>query len=288
MNPKISIVVPVSLKGPIHHNLITWIQDPHLRGHELLLILDEGEDSGGSFENHPLVDQVMALRIKEVQLHRIRAGNPGGPRNLGLSLATGDWVFFWDADDAPSINSALSLIDQAHSTPADLAIGLAQRDTLEGIRIMTNSWAGIVRWPGIWRFAFRRSLATQIEFKHWKWCEDQDFLVKAMIRAQNIFRGDQIIYSYNQQSINSLTSKKSNSIYLLDFCQSLEETTKGSSGGLILLLFYVKTRLALIPYVGALSAISKIVGFVARHPTYLVPKLPRTLRLSSFGMDSHD
>jgi glycosyltransferase involved in cell wall biosynthesis len=73
---------------------------------------DDGPEKVRAFDDH---------RIRFVESPRL---GPGAARNFGLSLATGEWILFLDADDllgSGYLNSRISLLERCPS--ADLLVG---------------------------------------------------------------------------------------------------------------------------------------------------------------------
>ena len=91
--------------------------DPPLRRIELIAVDDGSTDGSGR-----ILDEYAASRAMTV-IHDPRSGGAGRPRNLGLDLATGTYVFFLDADDYLGDEALERLVDMAERNRSDIVIG---------------------------------------------------------------------------------------------------------------------------------------------------------------------
>ena len=90
--PVVSVVVPCHNAVAYLHESLTSVLGQSAVDLEVVLVDDGSTDDPGAV--------VRALGDGRVRLHAIPAsGGPSRPRNLGLELARGDFVFFFDADD---------------------------------------------------------------------------------------------------------------------------------------------------------------------------------------------
>ncbi len=87
----LSVIVPLFDKAPFVEAAIRSVLD-NGRGVQEVLVIDDG-----SRDNGP--DIVMAIGDPRIKLVRKRNGGVSSARNVGLGLATGDWIAFLDADD---------------------------------------------------------------------------------------------------------------------------------------------------------------------------------------------
>lgn len=114
--PRVSIITPLHDKGPYVLETIRSVQAQSFGDWEMIVVengsSDDGPEKVRAFEDH---------RIRLVESPRV---GPGAARNFGLSLATGEWILFLDADDllgSGYLNSRLSLSEKSPS--ADLLVG---------------------------------------------------------------------------------------------------------------------------------------------------------------------
>ena len=95
MMEKITIIIPLF---DIHRNiknLTSFINDNLIAECEKIIIHDLA-DKQDSSELRKAVKSVSEIRVIDAW-----CDSPGYARNVGLELATKDWIVFWDADDSP-------------------------------------------------------------------------------------------------------------------------------------------------------------------------------------------
>lgn len=91
--PRISVVIPLYNKGPHILRTLASVQAQTLAPDEIIVV-DDGSTDGG-------YEAVQGLDIAGLQLHRRSKPGPAGSaaRNLGATVATGEWIALLDADD---------------------------------------------------------------------------------------------------------------------------------------------------------------------------------------------
>ncbi|MEM9265060.1 MAG: glycosyltransferase family 2 protein [Cyanobacteria bacterium P01_F01_bin.13] len=89
--PCVSIIVPLYNKAPFVRRTVESILTQTITDLEVVVVDDGSTDGGGA-----IVDGIDDARVRLV--HQKNQG-PGAARNHGLTLATGDYVAFLDADD---------------------------------------------------------------------------------------------------------------------------------------------------------------------------------------------
>lgn len=112
-NTKISIIVPVyKAEKTIHRCINSIIQQTHTN-FELIIIDDGSPDKSGKIcDNY-------AQKDKRIQVIHKKNGGVSSARNIGLNLATGDFITFIDSDDFILNHFLEHLTD----VKADLVIG---------------------------------------------------------------------------------------------------------------------------------------------------------------------
>ncbi|WP_051712449.1 glycosyltransferase family A protein [Spirillospora albida] len=84
-----------------------------------VIAVDDGSTDGSAAE----LDRLAAAHPNLTVVHQPNSGGPGGPRNVGLDRARGEYVFFLDADDhlAPRALERMCAMADEHGT--DVVIG---------------------------------------------------------------------------------------------------------------------------------------------------------------------
>lgn len=142
-------------------------------------------------------------------------------RNTGLHYATGDLVYFLDADDWIEANAIEVLVNEHIRSSADivgcdwfLSFGQNERkmtqpnitNPLSGIQAILN---GSMRW-NLWLFLVRRSLYedNKIRFIPGRnMGEDLAVMVKLFVEAKKVVHIPSALYHYGQTNENSLTKQ---------------------------------------------------------------------------------
>ena len=141
-NPDISVIMPI-------YNAMPYLKDAvesvlRQEGVRLELIcVDDGSTDGGaellfSYLEHP------NLRI----VLQDNSGSPSAPRNRGLDIATGEFVYFLDADDMLYENALSKMLSEARKTGNDHVLGkikgIGGRNAMPQIFRKTDSNAGLL------------------------------------------------------------------------------------------------------------------------------------------------
>ena len=114
MNKKVSVIVPVYKA----ENFLARCVDSILaQGIELELLL---VDDGSPDRSGEICDEYAAKDDRIKVIHQKNAG-ASAARNAGLEQATGDWIFFCDADDELLQNSLAQMLQEG--SDADLILG---------------------------------------------------------------------------------------------------------------------------------------------------------------------
>ena len=227
-SPLVTVIVPVKNMSGRMNNMSTWLQQAEDFSFEIIFVNDNSTDS--TFAE--LVDLKKQFGSLSIQVVSGEFLGPGGARNAGLSLAQGQWVVFWDSDDAPYPAAFIDMIKSATSRDLDYAVGSwiespnteNKRSTL---RAATHgvTLRKLIEYPGIWRWAFKRSAIGNIRFPSVLLGEDLVFLSKLQIRFSRVYRHREPVYAYSTGNDWQLTSEKSirkNSEGLLQYLKSID------------------------------------------------------------------
>lgn len=116
---RVSVIVAIYNGMPYLPALLESLaaQDIGAEHRELLLI-----DDGSTDETPSVLDEFAARVPGVVVIHQANSGWPGAPRNRGLELARGRYVFFADADDYLRLDSLRRLADYADRHQSDVVI----------------------------------------------------------------------------------------------------------------------------------------------------------------------
>lgn len=118
--PKVSVIVPVYNPGANISDCISSLLDQSLpaTGYEVIFVDD------GSTDATPARLDALAAEHEHVRVEHIpNSGWPGTPRNVGLDLARGEYVYFVDNDDWLGPEALERLYAMATADAADIVVG---------------------------------------------------------------------------------------------------------------------------------------------------------------------
>jgi hypothetical protein len=207
--PLLSIVVPLGPGMDRVLNIESWLNSAIEVGIEVIIV----HDSTNHVELSAFQTFVAQNQLKNFIYIQVSFGNPGESRNAGMALASGKWISFWDSDDTPLVKTFIEMVRLADSINADTSVGgfQVQKSTTTKISQFlplgrgNDLLAEFAAFPGIWRFAFRRSRILNTRFNAFRMGEDQAFLIEALDRTQDIYVYEKIVYQYSSESDNQLT-----------------------------------------------------------------------------------
>lgn len=115
----VSVIIPVYNAGRYLAELLDSLaaQDIGLARFEVIAI-DDGSTDGSGDVLDAYVQRMKNLRV----VHQENSGWPGIPRNLGMSLSNGRYVFFADADDRMGPKALSRMVDFADQHGSDVVV----------------------------------------------------------------------------------------------------------------------------------------------------------------------
>lgn len=120
MTLKVTVVIPVFDPGSNIDRCIESLLAQSLPEQELeAIFVDDGSTDGTAAR---LDDLAAAHRHLHV-IHQANSGWPGQPRNVGITAAQGEYIFFLDHDDALGAEALERLYVMAKRNDADIVIG---------------------------------------------------------------------------------------------------------------------------------------------------------------------
>lgn len=193
----LSVIVPVFNAGEYLQPCIQSLLDLPIE--KEIIIVDDGSDDGC----------VANLNVKSDKLRILSQTNQGvsAARNAGLEVATGDWIWFVDADDQ---------IQQPFFTGGE-----------QFIRAMTNLFVLPFVWEengvanrfdaqdgeipyNLWRCWFRRKTIESQKLRFTigrKYAEDQEFILEYLLHVDNrTLALDGPVYHYTMRSTGTMLS----------------------------------------------------------------------------------
>ncbi|MFN8108079.1 MAG: glycosyltransferase [Nocardioidaceae bacterium] len=234
MSATISVIVPVYNAGSHLHHCLESIQGQTHAALEIIVV-----DDGSTDDSSEIIE---SFTIHDPRFTAVRQDNAGvsSARNAGLTLATGDYVSFVDADDwlePTAYEQMLGAINhdgvdfatcgysvddlassRAHPIPDEF---LDRRDTKAGLDLLLGTPNRFV-----YTRIFRRELVRSTRFREdLHWGEDTIFVLEVIKRAQATACVAQPLYHYVQSEGSATRSafnpKRLTGLTMTDVLQEL-------------------------------------------------------------------
>ncbi|WP_282798124.1 glycosyltransferase family A protein [Streptomyces sp. CC224B] len=161
--------------------------------HVEVVAVDDGSTDGSG----ALLDTWAERYPRNIRVvHQENSGAPGGPRNRGIDLATGTFLFFADPDDHLGEDALRRMVEVAERNDSDVVLGRV-RGVGRGVPV--EPYAANVERGDVWSVKgvhtltphklFRRSLVTEhgLRFAEGaRLAEEQPFILPAYLKARCI------------------------------------------------------------------------------------------------------
>ena len=190
---KVSVIVPVFNPGGNIDECIESLIGQSLPSDEYeLIFVDDGSTDGTPARLDALAASCPNVRVEHIPA----SGWPGRPRNVGLSMARGEFVLFVDNDDWIGPEALERLWSRAVADDADVVVGkVVGRGKFVPRRLFERSRSGVgLEWPPLLSLLtphklFRRSLLEShgIRFPEGRRrLEDHVFTMHAYFHARGV------------------------------------------------------------------------------------------------------
>jgi glycosyltransferase involved in cell wall biosynthesis len=235
MQIDISIIIPVYNALPYFNKCLERLLAQTYDHDKIeVLLIDDGSTDGS--EN--VCDEYAVKYPMFKVVHQENSGTPSIPRNIGLDLAKGEYIFFHDADDYMGIEAVARMLEYAHEWDSDILIpkyGKTTRFDYNRSWEKSNSPKINLGKSTIWRVGgpmklFRRSFIEDNSLRfHQCYIEDALFVYEAYFLAETISVATDYDYYFaiyredgNQISTQSASVFFSRE-YILDFVKLMSE-----------------------------------------------------------------
>ena len=258
--PLLTAVMPVTrMAGKLSH-LEPLLDQCVSLGIEVVIIHDE-QDSKTGDELREILTQVDSKLITLITktLH-----SPGKARNLGIAIAQGDWICFWDSDDKPIPEDFLEMVHQAMNSNHEVALGKFRLIGEVVRKIYGNSETEIGRMPGIWRFAFKKEFLKGETFPDYRMGEDQVFLARILVRTQKLFRYQSVVYEYSNINLGQLTQNRIAILELRFAIQDMLKIVSCSQGSVGIAPIFLSRQIITLLKEGTLGIKLETFGFIIK------------------------
>lgn len=158
-----------------------------------VVVVDDGSTDGTAAILEEYAHKHENIRV----IHQENSGSPGGPRNIGIDMTSGTFVFFLDADDELTRNALRDLVQVAEAEGSDVVLGKGEgingrvvpgpvfRETILDADLIEDN---VYRTLSPWKL-FRRDLIERKQLRFHETLrigEDQPFVASALLNARKI------------------------------------------------------------------------------------------------------
>lgn len=217
LNPLVSIIVPIYNVEKYLLQCIESIINQDHKNIEIILIDDGSPDQSGQ-----IIDK-FALSDPRIKALHINNGGVSAARNLGLSIASGTYIVFVDADDYLSVDYISYMLNISYKTNCDFVMsencfkvpGDNQQIKNDNINILSSVEAiSLLLYPGkvdvgCWNKMYKKNflLANNIIFpENFYMGEGLNFIIMAAQYSNNIGVGKKKVYHYRKDNVTSATT----------------------------------------------------------------------------------
>ena len=218
LKPTVSVIIPMYNVSEYVDDCFSNLASQVLTNYEVILIDDKSVDD--TIEKVLLA--IECFERKDVEFTLITQEINMGvacARNIGLERASGEYVYFYDADDRLEPDTLSALYSEAKQQDADIVgcewfISFAQnerhikqRDVQRGVDLFRGFASGIIRW-NLWLFMVRRSLYEQNGIKFlpgMNMGEDMMVMMKLALISNRVSIVHKPLYHYSQTNTGAQT-----------------------------------------------------------------------------------
>ena len=234
---KISVIVPVYNSEEFIERCIKSIINQTLKDIEIILIND-----GSTDKSQEIIERYKNEYPNIIKAKKIKNSGAANARNVGLTLAEGEYIGFLDSDDYIDEKMYEKMYNKACKESADIVVSAYFVENKKNIRayqlghmeqygksIKENPDIFVYGVPYLWNKIFRRKIIEEkIKFSNnIKIFEDLEIVYKAYIKANKISKVDEPLYYYVKENPESLTAKFSEKFFdifsaikgLKEFCK---------------------------------------------------------------------
>lgn len=201
----VSIIVPVYNAGNNLYKLNESLVAQTYKNIEIIYVNDGSSDNS--------LDILQSFLQNDNRIRVIDQVNMGGSaaRNTGLNAATGDFLYFCDADDYIELDTIEKLYAAANLNQADIVICNYRDVSPSGEIVRENKKASIFEGqnvtenpeilflkPAVWNKLFKKTLFTDAEivFKDTRIGQDLSTTLRLLIGAKKIIGIPDVLYNY--------------------------------------------------------------------------------------------
>ena len=219
--PFFSIIVPVYNAEKYLDRCINSVLSQDCNDFEIILV-----DDGSTDNSMSICDSYKLLNERIVVIHQENSGQSKA-RNVGISVATGDYIIFLDSDDYLTSNvlektkkhlSGLSMCEMLQiKTTVVYENSKKKKDYyplikidgyMDGVSFLKSSF-NLFYCSTVWSFIYRRSFIEKhhLSFVEGIYHEDEEFIPRVLLKARFVSSCDINFYNYYVRQGSTMTKK---------------------------------------------------------------------------------
>lgn len=221
----VSVIIPVYNRRHCCADALRILKSQTLSGIEFIII-----DDGSSDDTY----QYLAKNTKSdyrFKIHRLdKNSGPSMARNIALDMAKGDYIGFFDIDDAIDSDYFRKLYQAATDNSTDIVFASYNNIKHKNTGVYTNlsDKISILRNGALWDKLFSRKMIEQnnIRFIPGLYCADNIFVFTAFYYARNVLTTNTPAYQYKLSSDSISCDKKKTEKRKSDILTVAQKITK--------------------------------------------------------------
>ena len=233
MTPDVTVIIPAYNSVPYVTRCLESVIAQTLAQERIEIIaVDDGSTDGTGEEFERFARERVNLRV----IHQPNSGGPSRPRNAGLDVATGRYVFFLDADDYLNTESLERLVRAGDEHGSDVVLGRqigeggrrAPRSMFTSTQPATDVFHSRAWWCMNPMKLFRRELIEELGVRFpeaYHYAEDQPFSGRIYLAARVITilaDYDYVFFTWREDNSNITLSDVSLDTHLRGLSEMLD------------------------------------------------------------------
>lgn len=290
VTPKVSVIIPVYNVEAYLWQCLDSVSNQTLRDIEIICVDDGSTDGSGK-----ILDQY-AEKDNRIQLIHKKNEGAGASRNVGLAMATGEYLLFLDSDDYFRLDMLEKMYEQIKTTNAQICVCRAQlykqsQNKIEEMPWLVRLEAGVyertkidnifhVINPNCWNKLFSHKFITKngLRFQNLHNCNDVYFTWMAVSLAEKICVTNDKFITYRTNTYNQI-SNSINPKCILQALTALKLTIKDEK---ILSSLYQSSFDHFLYALHAVKSKIKIVSFINNYIKFYPKNMQKDMREKLF------
>ena len=240
---EISVLIPIYNAKNFLNDSIPSLLNQTFEDFELICVNDGSKDNSLEILND------FASKDSRVKVFDKENGGCGSARNFALENATGNYIYFFDPDDAIESNALELAYDNAVRNNSDMVIfkantfdknGMSDKDiSFNYISLKREEYdnvpfdsikryaliGGFAPWSKLYKKEFLDSY-DDFKFDLGIAFDDVPFHVKSILRAKRVSYINKVLYHYRVDNVNSVNSTASNGFDIFKILDIVENILK--------------------------------------------------------------